>query len=136
MPAIKLWLDDVRKPPDDSWHWVRTAEEAVAWLRQDVVSCASLDHDLDLLNLGGEPKTGYDVACWLEKHPEHYPPGGVVVHSMNPVGAERMQVALAKAAQFWERKPVTPPPPAPPRSYDSLRAEREHLADVVRRGRR
>ena len=97
---MKLWLDDVRKPPDASWHWVRTAEEAVAWLREDVVSEASLDHDLALPLLGCEPKTGYDVAAWLEVHPEHYPPGGVQVHSMNPSGAERMRAALHKASLF------------------------------------
>jgi hypothetical protein len=103
MPAIKLWLDDARRPPDDSWHWVRTAEEAVAWLRQDCVERASLDHDLDLPSLGTEPRTGYDVCNWLEAYPHHYPPGGVEVHIMNPDGAVRMRVALARAARFWER---------------------------------
>jgi hypothetical protein len=102
MPPLKLWLDDTRKPPEEGWHWVRTAEEAVAWLRDDVVSIASLDHDLDLPSLGGQPLTGYDVAAWLESHPNHYPSGGVVVHSMNPAGAERMRVALERARKLRE----------------------------------
>ena len=94
MASMKLWLDDTRKPPDSTWAWVRTAEEATAWLRQDIVSEASLDHDLDLANLGKENFTGYDVVCWLEKHPVHWPWDGVEVHSMNPVGAEKMRVVI------------------------------------------
>jgi hypothetical protein len=94
MPSIKLWLDDCRQAPE-GWHWVRTAEEALAWLLTDTVSEASLDHDLGYVGR----LTGYDVAVWLERHPEHYPWDGVVVHSMNPVGAEKMRVALANAEQ-------------------------------------
>lgn len=44
----RLWLDDIRRPPDDSWIWARTLEEA----RQVMLTCdikeASLDHDLGL----------------------------------------------------------------------------------------
>lgn len=106
MPLIKLWLDDTRQPPGDGqgWHWVRTAEEAVAWLRQDMVFVASLDYDLDLPCLGGNPKTGYDVAHWLENHPEHYPDGGVMVHSMSLDGIEKMQAALKNAATSAKRR--------------------------------
>ena len=92
---MKLWLDDTRKPPEEGWHWVRTAEEACAWLRDDVVRQMSLDHDLDLPNLGGESWTGYDVLCWLERHPEHWPEV-VYVHSMNPAGADRMRAVIAR----------------------------------------
>lgn len=109
-----MWLDDVRKPWEHGhigWTWVKTADEAIAALRTGRVTEASLDHDLGLpscracraaclgpeeygkvLELGcqhGE-KTGYDVVCWLEQHPEFYPPQGVSVHSMNPAGAARM----------------------------------------------
>lgn len=48
-----------------------------------------LDHDL------GEDKTGYDVLCWLEEHPE-FLPGEIFLVTANPVGAQRMKVVIDK----------------------------------------
>jgi len=90
---MKLWLDDVRKPPDNSWHWVRTAEEAISWLADGIVSEASLDHDL---GYSASRMSGYDVVCYLERVPDNLPWNGTKVHSMNPVGAEKMRVVLNK----------------------------------------
>ena len=54
---------------------------------------ASLDHDLSIrAAIGQKPpfeKTGYDVVCWMEQN-NVWPIHGVAVHSMNPVGKERM----------------------------------------------
>ena len=106
------------------WEWAKTYEEAVALLQTGKIEQASLDHDLsealacgyacrcrdcgvNLLetvttcpecesrNLETE-RTGYDVVCWLEEHPEFWPPDGCAVHSMNPVGADRMRVVIAR----------------------------------------
>jgi hypothetical protein len=41
-------------------------------------------------------KTGYEVVCWLEEHPQFWPPKGVVVHSKNEVGAAKMRVVIAR----------------------------------------
>lgn len=38
--------------------------------------------------------TGYDVVLWLEANPQFWPKGGVRCHSMNPVGKQRMEVAI------------------------------------------
>lgn len=43
---VKLWLDDVRPPPDDTWTWATTAEQARGILLRSNVVEASLDHDL------------------------------------------------------------------------------------------
>ena len=97
---MKLWLDDTRKPPDPSWHWIRTAEEACAWLAQDCVTAASLDHDLGYSLLGRLHFDGIAVVEWLERQEreyrqDHWPPDGCAVHSMNPVGAARMRAVIA-----------------------------------------
>ena len=90
--GINLWLDDVRKPERvgpiwaEDWTWAKTAEEAIELLKTGRVKTASLDHDL------GEGLTGYDVMLWLEEHLGELPELPlIVVHSMNPVGKERMQ---------------------------------------------
>lgn len=100
---IKMWLDDVREPWKFGalgYDWVKTAEDAIALLKTGRVVFASLDHDLTPeQTLGGAfgqiredgVKSGYDVVCWLEQHPEFWPVKGVRVHSMNPAGRHRMQ---------------------------------------------
>lgn len=99
---MKLWLDDVRDPAYwgyVGWHWVRTANEAMAWLAANnpLISEASLDHDLgweSALGLNTKEQTGYDVVLFLEQNPHFWPPDGVKVHSANPAGAARMQTVI------------------------------------------
>ena len=47
---MKIWLDDIRTPPDGSWKWLKTAEDVIDWFRlnHDVwdVEILSLDNDL------------------------------------------------------------------------------------------
>ena len=99
----RLWLDDVRNPAmfgKIGWEWARTYDEAISALSTGQISEASLDHDLTVeASLGihhpGE-KTGYSVCCWLEQHPDLFPPEGCHVHSANPAGAQRMRQVLQK----------------------------------------
>jgi hypothetical protein len=106
---MKLWLDDIRNPRDHGradWFWAKTAAKAIATFRTGEVEQASLDHDLteEQMVRGGYlgevyedgQKSGYDVVCWLEEHPEFYPKGGVTVHSANPAGRQRMEQVLRK----------------------------------------
>lgn len=44
----KLWHDDIRRPPDETWFWARTNREAVRYLLLARCEEASLDHDLGL----------------------------------------------------------------------------------------
>jgi hypothetical protein len=103
----KLWLDDIREPWKHGcigWTWVKTADEAIELLKTGTVEVASLDHDLAVEHYPGEDvreenyteKTGYAVVEWLEQNPQYWPSGGVKVHSMNPVGRERMQLVIDK----------------------------------------
>ena len=92
-----LWLDDIRDPAKNGFAgatWVTTADEAIAGLQTREFEFASLDHDLSVEAMLGNPamdeRTGYTVVCWLEEHPEYWPSLGVRVHSMNPVGRKKM----------------------------------------------
>ena len=101
-PSIKLWLDDIREPWRFGclgWHWVTTAEDAIALLSTGRVIEASLDHDLsEMATIGilqpGE-KTGYTVVCWMEDN-NVWPKDGVRVHSLNPIGKKRMEQIIEK----------------------------------------
>lgn len=99
---MKLWLDDIREPWKHGclgWEWVKTADEAIALLATGKVTEASLDHDLSEQATMGMPgpgeKTGYTVCCWMEAN-NVWPVDGIKVHSMNPVGRQRMQAVIDK----------------------------------------
>lgn len=56
----------------------------------------SLDHDLGLID-GDREHTGYDVLTWLEERVAiaGFRPPTIHVHSANPVGRRRMEMAIA-----------------------------------------
>jgi hypothetical protein len=123
---IDLWLDDTRDPvhhgyPD--YVWVKTVKQAKQAFETSMVRYASLDHDLgvcatctpgtfaehsDILIVQSldsvcDPKqckcdcheTGYDLVCWMEEF-NHWPEMNCRVHSMNPVGRQKMQIVIDK----------------------------------------
>jgi hypothetical protein len=94
--AVRVWLDDRRRPPDDSWIWVTTPEETVSLLQHGTVEELSLDHDLGLVDEGGREKTGYDVLTWIEEQVAvaGFRSPRLTVHSANPPAHERMQRAI------------------------------------------
>jgi len=95
---MKLWLDDIRKPPDDSWAWVTSATAAIEMLKSGDVTEASLDHDLEFNHHGYADSfgrgTGLEVAQFIASMDK--PPAVIRVHSMNPVGAKAMLDVLRK----------------------------------------
>lgn len=78
---MKLWIDDVRPPPETDWYWAMTSAEAIALLRDDKFSEVSFDHDL------GDNDTTRPVVLWLCENPTQWP-DYCSVHSMNPIGRE------------------------------------------------
>ena len=90
----KIWLDDLRTPPDASWLWAKTAPEAVDHLANGRVERISLNHDLGNDTEG----TGYTVASWLEECGAQglweLVPSTILVHSANPVGIQKMLAAI------------------------------------------
>jgi hypothetical protein len=103
---LKLWLDDVRPAPE-GWIWVRTAWDAIEQLSRGSVVEVSLDHDLG----GPENGTGQHVASWIEAEAFHARIKPVVwkIHSANPIGAERMRIALERADSYWRSRQVSGP---------------------------
>jgi hypothetical protein len=103
----KLWHDDVRRPPDDSWLWARTNEDAIEILRAGGVTEISLDHDLGLEDVdpdsegayrrvGSSPHgTGADLARWMCDH--QLVPAKVSVHSWSPAGAEAIAAVFKRS---------------------------------------
>jgi len=99
---VKLWVDDIRRPPDASWAWARTNAEAIEILRGGDVTEASLDHDMGLhdedpdapgateriaLDRAGHAN-GLDLVAWMCEH--RVIPQTIEIHSWNRDGAHRM----------------------------------------------
>lgn len=108
-----MWLDDIRPAPD-GWTHVTSVAQAKVYLKQGCVEIASLDHDLGACEecLGGRTAvqwlyesnyesmpncqhvgSGYDLCCWMEET-GHWPKGKPNVHSANPVGRAKMEMAI------------------------------------------
>jgi CheY-like chemotaxis protein len=79
---------------------VMTASEAIEKLNGSAYTAVCLDHDLGKEHMVASGKnTGYEVAQWLQQHPEKQP-GTIVVHSFNPVGAQNMTFLLPQAKRI------------------------------------
>ena len=93
---MKLWIDDMRRPPDTSWLWCRTVNGAKSAIRtyesnmRDDTITIDLDHDAgEYAAFGGGDHI--KILNWLEDE-------GIVdtgyffhIHSQNPVGIENMR---------------------------------------------
>lgn len=86
---MKIWVDDIRQPPDDSWTWCATSEHAISVLKvvknwyTSPIEAMSLDHDL-----GGDDTTR-PVVIWMINN--NFWPDEIYVHSANPVGREWLE---------------------------------------------
>lgn len=103
---MKLWIDDVRDAPDDSWTVIRKVEAATALICNFQLDEISLDHDIEnrpadetymplayVIGLKyqgmqemSDFKTGFGTK--VQTVPK------VTIHSINPVGAKRMWAVL------------------------------------------
>lgn len=101
---MKIFLDDVRSPPDASWVVVRTYDEFIdLWERcMGDVTHIAFDHDL-----GDEApyKTGYGCACAVEESVyageiDHLPI--MTAHSDNPFGNQRILQAITSCYNYME----------------------------------
>lgn len=125
---MKIWYDDIRRPPDDSWEWARTNAEAFHLLKTIHVKRMdfdemSLDHDMGLhhhdpdakltfdpdLNLvsdGWEYEDGLEIAQWMCDHGV-FPEKRITIHSWNPDGAKRMAALFNDHGQDCLVQPFT-----------------------------
>lgn len=97
---MKLWLDDIRRPPDDSWEWCSNGHEFRDWLHSDwrhTITHISFDHDIATYDGYGNEITGYTCLCWVEKlafTDANFELPEMTVHSANPVGRQKMQKVI------------------------------------------
>lgn len=95
---MKIWVDDIRTPPDDTWFWAKTSQDAIQELiiskmmfegklggvcSMGFITLMSLDHDL-----GGDDTTR-PIVLWMCEN--DFWPVEVRVHSANPVGVEWLE---------------------------------------------
>ncbi len=106
---MKIWLDDERDPKsnkiqnlfgsDGDEVWVKTIEQAIYYLSQNIVESISIDHDL------GYNKTGLDLANWIEESAYNGSLSRLIwsVHSLNSVGAKKITQAMRNADKYWSQ---------------------------------
>ena len=95
---MKLFLDDVRNPPDDTWDVVRKYKTALDYWRLYPIEEISFDHDL------GEENTGYDFAKFIEfACNDGHPCPKWQIHSANPVGRKNIEMAMKNAEKLAAR---------------------------------
>ena len=116
---MKIWLDDIRPPPDKTWTVFREAPVLISWLHNtgsylfNVVETMSLDHDLGPPSAG----TGYDVLNFVESAFHHHKEycrahnltmlwslPEIKIHTANPVARQRMQLALSTIHRRFGKK--------------------------------
>ena len=100
---MKIWVDDIRTPPDDTWYWTKTSEDAIQELvvskmmfngelggicSYGLITEMSLDHDL-----GGDDTTR-PIVLWCCEN--DFWPVEVRVHSANPVGREWLESMIER----------------------------------------
>lgn len=94
---MKLYLDDERKTPVG---WVRVfwPDEAIAWLKTEMVTEISLDHDLGDDDRG----TGYDVILWIENEvmTNNFIPPQIHIHSANVSARRKMELGVVAINNF------------------------------------
>ena len=97
---MKLWIDDVRKPPTYEWLWAHSVNDAKSAINMyerhwsDDSILIDLDHDAgDYVKDGGDYIKLLD---WLER--EDIVDTGYFfrLHTMNPVGYNNMKTIIEK----------------------------------------
>lgn len=116
MKEIKIFLDDERDPTNPIIQkkfgaegdeiWIKRGEEVISLLkRKDIkVVSISLDHDLGYIS----QMTGYDVANEIERmcYDDEIRCPSWRVHSSNPVGARRIEIAMRNAERYSNEKTI------------------------------
>ncbi len=104
---MKIWIDDVRYPPDNGngWIWHKTINPALRFIRENchLIDTISLDHDAGDFRRGG--KEDYIV---ILKELERLHRRGIIncshikfrLHSANPVGVANMRAIIQ--ANGWK----------------------------------
>lgn len=101
---VKLWIDDMRPAPDDTWDVATTSQYATKNIYAALYAGMpyreiSFDHDLGM----DSEHDAWWVADNLERlaYMDDHPRITWHVHSGNPVGKKRITDALNSADKYW-----------------------------------
>lgn len=112
--VVRLWHDDIRRPPDGTWDWARTNRAAMhvlldGHLKGRPVQEASLDGDIGLHErdpdapdawlLAGDSPDGDGIDLALAMVALRVVPPRVTIHSMNDAKASYMAHILRRHAR-------------------------------------
>ncbi len=108
---MKLFVDDIRNAPDDSWHVARTVTEAIRAIARYDFDVISLDHDVSHQVGMGELSRPYPcgetfaaVAYYVaqkytgQEHPT------IILHTSNIVAGDEMAEILFTSGILCEKK--------------------------------
>lgn len=102
---MKIWLDDVRQPPDETWTWVKNAHEFGTTFQYHApwITEISFDHDIASYDLHGNEITGYHCFCIVEKFAFNNAWWNIPVmkvHSSNPAGRRKILQGIEGMARW------------------------------------
>lgn len=112
---MKLWVDDIRNAPDDTWHVARTAIEAIRVIARfgSELREISLDHDISHqvhLDELSRPfpcaETFASVAYYIAALDLGARGPKITIHSSNTVAGEEMRRILLSGGYTAELKPM------------------------------
>lgn len=101
--TYKLFLDDLRPPPDSSWIVVRSVDAAVLYCNSyGIPREMSLDHDLG----GGDDAPAF-LRYLIDRciDAQDFDPTQIIfnVHSANPVGVKNLNGLWESFIEFFKR---------------------------------
>lgn len=112
---MKLWIDDIRQAPDDTWQVARTVTEAIRMLHTAPMAFTeiSIDHDIsyDMGSALGKsyvissPENFTAVAYVIASMPFRKTPK-ITIHSSNPDGSKEIQRILRDGGIIAEYIPA------------------------------
>lgn len=107
---MKLWIDDIRNAPDESWTVARSVDSAISFISQfgEELTEISIDHDISHQVAMGERSSPYPcaetftaVARYMSAYYGSLMPNRpgftrpkVTVHSSNQMGAKNIEYIL------------------------------------------
>lgn len=98
MEFYKIWVDDIRYPPNTDWIWVKSVNQAKTLIEilenTNSEMIISLDHDAGVYAVDGGDYI--NLLNWLEyrqrtQDGKIYP---IRIHSFNPIGVVNMRAII------------------------------------------
>lgn len=90
---MKIWVDDIRTPPDGYDIWAKTSDKALDILQQ----CEAIDERPELMSLDhdlGDEDTSRRIVLWMCVN--NFWPVEVRCHSSNPPGREWIEKMIER----------------------------------------